>query len=590
MSEKNIYYLAVDIGASSGRHILAHLENGKIILEEVYRFANGMDDEDGHKVWDTDRLFSEIKTGMKRCFEAGKIPVSMAIDTWGVDYVLLDANDEKIGPCFAYRDSRTEGKDSEVYKLIPEKELYGRTGIQKAIFNTIYQLKAVKDTHPEWLEKAESLLMVPDYLNFLLTGVKKQEYTNASTSQLVDAKSCDWDRELIEKLGFPERLFGELSMPGSFVGNLRTEVSAYVGFDCKVILPATHDTGSAVMSVPSTSEDVLYISSGTWSLLGTELLSPELSGEAQEANFTNEGGYDHRFRFLKNIMGLWMIQSVQRELMSDSYKSASVEDNDFSFGNLCTRAKEALCDSVVDANDSRFLAPVSMIEEVKAACRESGQQIPETPWDIARVIYRSLAVCYGKAIREIEDISNKSYNTLHIVGGGSKAGWLNELTANEAGIKVIAGPSEATAIGNIGAQLIAAGVYKDLWEFRKAVSEAFDVEMYDPQREKCMERMAWRGRIKPGCKEEYIRRHNEIWSDMLRVLNEAGIVNYTIFADGDELFGYYECKKGVAFAEKTQAESSVVDKWNEYMKDILELVMDPETGAQPKLEPVFRMD
>lgn len=492
MNEEKIYFLAVDIGASSGRHILAHLENGKIVLEEMYRFPNGMDEENGHKVWDTERLFREIKTGMKKCCEAGKIPVSMAIDTWAVDYVLLDENDEKLGPCFAYRDSRTEGQDSEVYKVISEKELYDRTGIQKAIFNTIYQLNAVKEQHPEWLRKAGSFLMVPDYLNFLLTGVKKQEYTNASTTQFLDAVSCDWDRELIKKLGFPDKLFGELSMPGVSIGNLKEtadfesrgkcgcllpEVIEEVGFDCKVILPATHDTGSAVMSVPTVSEDVLYISSGTWSLLGTELLAPELSEEAHDANFTNEGGFDHRFRFLKNIMGLWMIQSVQKELIADY----DIEDAKkyFSFANLCAKAKEASINSVVDANDSRFLAPASMIEEVKAACRESGQQVPETPWEIARVIYHSLAVCYKKAVKGIEDITKKRYETIHIVGGGSNAEWLNELTAKETGLKVIAGPGEATAIGNIGAQMIASGVYEDLWMFRKAVSESFDVKCYE---------------------------------------------------------------------------------------------------------------
>ena len=231
------------------------------------------------------------------------------------------------------------------------------------------------------------------------------------------------------------------------------------------------------MSVPTVSEDVLYISSGTWSLLGTELLAPELSEEAHDANFTNEGGFDHRFRFLKNIMGLWMIQSVQKELIADY----DIEDAKkyFSFANLCAKAKEASINSVVDANDSRFLAPASMIEEVKAACRESGQQVPETPWEIARVIYHSLAVCYKKAVKEIEDITKKRYETIHIVGGGSNAEWLNELTAKETGLKVIAGPGEATAIGNIGAQMIASGVYEDLWMFRKAVSESFDVKCYE---------------------------------------------------------------------------------------------------------------
>ncbi|MBP3239815.1 MAG: rhamnulokinase, partial [Oribacterium sp.] len=279
MSEENktTYYLAVDIGASSGRHILAHMENQKIVLEEIYRFENHMDTVEGHKIWDMKRLFQEVKNGMKRCLEEGKIPVSMAIDTWAVDYMLLDKDDNMLGPCFAYRDSRTEDVDREVYKIISEKELYKRTGIQKAIFNTIYQLMAVKKDHPEWLSEAETLLMVPDYLDFLLTGVRKQEYTNATTTQLVSAETGTWDWELIGKLGLPMKLFGELSDPGEKVGRLRSEIASEIGFDCEVILPATHDTGSAVMSVPTEEEDALYISSGTWSLLGTELKKPDVT-------------------------------------------------------------------------------------------------------------------------------------------------------------------------------------------------------------------------------------------------------------------------------------------------------------------------
>ncbi|OON85392.1 rhamnulokinase [Oribacterium sp. C9] len=463
------YFLAVDIGASSGRHILAHLEDGKIVLEEIYRFKNGMDTENGHRIWDTERLFREIKTGMKKCCEDGKIPVSMAIDTWAVDYVLLDKDGKRLGPCYAYRDARTENMDKEVFGRISERELYERTGIQKAGFNTIFQLMAVKNEHPEWLEKAESLLMVPDYLNFLLTGVKKQEYTNATTTQLVNAYTHDWDRELIEKLELPGRLFREISEPGTEAGLLLDSVKEETGFNCKVILPATHDTGSAVMSLPTQKDDVLYISSGTWSLLGTELLKPNTSLAAQGANFTNEGGYSYRYRFLKNIMGLWMIQSVQKELMENDRTK-----QDLSFANLCKMASISKIPSVVDANDSRFLAPLSMIEEVRSACRETGQQVPESPWEIARVIYRSLARCYKYAVEELESISGKKYNAIHILGGGSKAAWLNELTAEETGLEVIAGPSEATALGNIGAQMIHEGSFSSLKDFRKAVEESKD--------------------------------------------------------------------------------------------------------------------
>ena len=472
------YYLAVDIGASSGRHILAHMEEGKIVLEEIYRFYNGMDDKDGHKVWNTERLFSEILEGMKKCKEMGKVPFSMGIDTWGVDYVLLDKDDRMIGDCIAYRDSRTEGMDEEVYKIISEEDLYARTGIQKAIFNTIYQLMSTKVREPEKLAQARTLLMIPDYFHFLLTGVRRQEYTNASTTQLLNAKNGDWDYELIQKLGFPDELFGELSMPGTVVGPLKKEIENTVGYSCTVVLPATHDTGSAVMSVPCTDEDTLYISSGTWSLMGCELESANCSKEARKANFTNEGGYNKRYRFLKNIMGLWMIQSVKKELEEGYDYPGKAATEDYSFANLCERAEKETIDSIVSANDSRFLNPKSMIKEVQAACEENGMQVPRTPWELARVIYRSLAVCYREATEEIESITGKHFDSVNIVGGGSNAEYLNRLTAAETGRRVNAGPGEATAIGNLGAQMLTDGEFSDLNEFRQCVFDSFGVKKY----------------------------------------------------------------------------------------------------------------
>lgn len=482
------YFLAVDIGASSGRHMLSHMEDGKIVLEELYRFPNGNAIEDvkgtPHRTWDTEQLFREILKGMKACREAGKIPTSMGIDTWGVDYVLLDENGRRIGPCYAYRDARTEGMDSRVYETIPEDALYERTGIQKAIFNTIYQLEAAKVTEPEALERGACLLMIPDYFHFLLTGVKKQEYTNATTTQLVSPKTRDWDRELIGALGFPQRLFRELSLPGTVVSeHLLEAVQDEVGFDCSVVLPATHDTGSAVMSVPSLSDDCLYISSGTWSLMGCERKEADTSKRAMAANFTNEGGYDCRYRFLKNIMGLWMIQSVKKEFEAGYDFPGRTGREDYSFGSLCDHAKDAGIDAIVPANDARFLAPKSMIAEVQSACRESGQQVPVSPWEIARVIYRSLAACYRETAEEIEAITGKKFDAIHIVGGGSHAAWLNELTAAATGKTVLAGPGEATAIGNLGAQMIRAGIFPDLRAFRKCVETSFDVGTFRPNAE-----------------------------------------------------------------------------------------------------------
>ena len=461
------YYLAVDIGASSGRHMLASMKDGKMQLEEVYRFPNGMDDKNGTLCWDVDRLFTEIKNGLKKCKELGKIPVSMAIDTWGVDYVLLDKDDRILGDTVGYRDSRTEGMDEKVYEVIPQDELYARTGIQKQIFNTVYQLMAVKESHPEYLEQAESILMIPDYFHFLLTGVKKNEYTNATTGQLVSPKTNDWDYELIEMLGYNPKMFRPVSMPGTVVGDFTEEVQKEVGFNCTVVLPATHDTGSAVLAVPTNDDDAVYISSGTWSLMGIERKEADCSMESMKANFTNEGGYDHRFRYLKNIMGLWMIQSVKKEFTED-----------LSFAQICEMASKETIPSIVDCNDDCFLAPKSMIKAVQDFCSRTGQQVPETVGEISSVIYNSLAKCYGDTVQEIEEITGKKYSTIYVVGGGSNAGYLNELTAKYTGKKVSAGPSEATAIGNVIVQMLHDGIFKDLPEARTCVRESFDIVMY----------------------------------------------------------------------------------------------------------------
>ncbi len=463
------YYLAIDIGASSGRHILAHLEEGRMVLEEVHRFPNGMVEKDGEHVWDVDELFRQIKLGLKKCAQLGKIPVSVGVDTWGVDFVLLDGDGARIGNAVSYRDGRTRGMDEEVYKIIPEDELYARTGIQKAIFNTIYQLMALKVKKPEHLEKARTMLLMPDYFHYMLSGVAATEYTEATTGQLVSPQTKDWDMELIERLGYPKRIFQRMVTPGTVLGDLTAEVQAEVGFNCKVVEPATHDTGSAVIAVPTDSDDALYISSGTWSLMGTELMEANCSPESKLNNLTNEGGYDYRFRYLKNIMGLWMIQSVKKEI-----------GGDLGFGEICGMASKCSIPSIVDCNDDRFLAPDNMTEEVQAACRESGQQVPEGLAEVASVIYNSLAQCYAKTIRQIEGITGKKYDKIHIVGGGSNAEYLNRLTAAATGVPVYAGPTEATAIGNIAAQMMTAGELTDLKAARACVFASFPIDQYQP--------------------------------------------------------------------------------------------------------------
>ena len=465
------YFLAVDIGASSGRHILSHMEDGKIVLEEVFRFENGMTEIDGHKCWDSELLFSHIKEGMKKCAELGKIPCYMGIDTWGVDYVLVDREGKRIGNAVGYRDDRTTGIDREVYQIIPEKELYARTGIAKQVFNTIYQLVALKKENPEQLLAAETLLLSPDYYNFLLTGKRASEYTIASTSQLVSPETKDWDYELIRMLGLPEKIFTPLQKPGTILGGLSDDVKAEIGYDCQVVMVTSHDTASAVLAVPSKTADFAYISSGTWSLLGVELENAICNEQSREANFTNEGGYDYKYRFLKNIMGLWMIQSVRNEM-----------NKAYSFAQLCAMAEKVKdFPSRVDVDEHRFFAPDSMIEEIRNACRESGQPVPETPGELATVVYQSLADCYKKSLRNLEIMTGKTYPAVNIVGGGANADYLNQLTANATGKTVYAGPTEATAIGNIVCQMLACGDLPSVAEARACIFDSFAVKTFTPE-------------------------------------------------------------------------------------------------------------
>ena len=463
----NTYYLAIDIGASSGRHILAHLEDGRMVLEEIHRFPNGMVECDGENVWDVEELFSQIKAGMKKCAELGKIPVSVGVDTWGVDFVLLDEQGNRVGNAVAYRDGRTKGMDNEVYKIISEDDLYARTGIQKAIYNTIYQLMSLKTHKPQELKKAKMLLLMPDYFHYMLSGKAVTEYTNATTTQLVSPQTKDWDMELIDRLGYPKDIFQEIVLPGTELGDLTPEVQAEVGFNCKVTAPATHDTGSAVIAVPTNSDNTLYISSGTWSLMGTELLEANCSLESKANNLTNEGGYDYRFRYLKNIMGLWMIQSVKKEI-----------GGELGFGEICDMASKCEISSIVDCNDDRFLAPADMTKEVQEACRESGQQAPEGIAETASVIYNSLAKCYAQTINELQDITGQKYDRIHIVGGGANADYLNRLTAAATGVAVYAGPTEATAAGNVAAQMLSKGELKDLKDARACVFRSFPIVEY----------------------------------------------------------------------------------------------------------------
>ena len=462
------YYLAIDIGASSGRHILGSVENGKIKLEEIYRFENGISKIGNEYCWNIEQLFKDIKTGIKKCKEIGKIPKSIGIDTWAVDFVLLDQNDELLGNAVAYRDDRTEGMMEEAFKTIPQDMMYLYTGIQFQRFNTVYQLLSIKKNNPKILDKAKTFLMVPDYLNFLLTGKKVNEYTNASSTQLVNSFERTWDTKILDELGINKNMFQEIKLPKTNLGNLRDELVEEFGFDMEVILPATHDTGSAFISSVCNDSDSIYLSSGTWSLIGVENRFPICVPQAMEHNFTNEGGIDYRYRFLKNIMGLWVIQEVRRNL-----------ENKYSFAELVDLARQhADFSSIVDVDHDRFLKPENMIEEIKRYCIETNQKIPQEVGEIAMCVFNSLAHCYKKAVSNLEEIFEKEFKRINIFGGGCQNDLLNELVAKITGKEVLAGPVEATAIGNIVAQLISKNVFKDLGEARQAIKESFDIQVF----------------------------------------------------------------------------------------------------------------
>ncbi len=466
---ETVYYLAVDLGASSGRHILGHLEGDRIITEEVYRFPNGAKKENGLLCWDIEELFSQILAGMSACKKRGKIPVSMGVDTWGVDFVLVDRAGKLLTPAAAYRDGRTAMMDREIEKRISFPELYQRSGIQKQSFNTIYQLAALQKSDPEVLGKAFRLLMIPDYFHYCLTGKMENEYTEATTTSLVNARTKQWDTELLDLLSFPPQLFGPLQMPGKSLGKLLPQIREKVGFDCEVILPAAHDTGSAFLAVPASGEDYAVLSSGTWSLLGVEISAPITSQESRIANFTNEGGYRYRFRYLKNIMGLWMLQSVRKELGSGC-----------SFQELERLARqEESFPGRVDVNDESFLAPDSMIEAVKAFCRKNGEEEPRSAGQVASCIYQSLASEYAQTVSQIRRLTGREIKALHIVGGGSQDEYLNALTARAVGLPVYAGPTEGTALGNLMVQMLAKKEFTGLSQAREVLRKSFEVKKYE---------------------------------------------------------------------------------------------------------------
>lgn len=423
------YYLAIDIGASSGRHIVGWREGEEICTKEVYRFPNGVTKENGHLVWDIECLYYSVLAGIREAFRLYPKIESLSIDTWGVDYVLIDG-DREIMPVYAYRDSRTEAVIPKVHEIIPFSELYSRVGCQFQPFNSIYQL--YDDKLKGRLDKASDMLMIPEYLMWKLCGVKAREYTNATTMGMVNG---EFDLEIAERLGYPLHLFPKLSQPKTVLGDLLPEIQEKVGGNCKVVLCATHDTGSAVEGIPMVGNHP-YISSGTWSLLGVKTPAPITDAGSERANYSNEGGVGYN-RYQKNIMGMWLVNELQRELCPD-----------IPFPEIVKMAKESTCEAVVDANAKEFLAPESM----KAAFDGADGGLNEIG-DYFRCAYRSLALSYKQAIDELEANTGTKYEKLYIVGGGAKNEFLNRLTEEATGKKVIALAIEATALGNLKIQM-----------------------------------------------------------------------------------------------------------------------------------------
>lgn len=462
-------YIAVDIGASSGRLMLSSLdEEGKMSLTEIHRFKNGFSETAGADRWQIQHLTTEILKGLAKVKAAGIEACYVGIDTWGVDYCLLDEAGELMEAPIAYRDKRTQESMADFDEKMPLTELYQRTGIQLMNFNTVFQL-LVEDK--EKLAKASSLLLIPDYLGYVFTGNQVLEKTNASTMQLLNLTTRKIDSEILAVLEVSEELFPPLVEPGSILGELQQ--ARFPEYDlpkATFITIASHDTASAVVGTPGAGEDWAYISSGTWSLMGAELKDGIATPVAYDANFTNEWGVTGSIRFLKNIMGMWLIQEVAR-----------MQDYQYSYAELADMAaKEAPYQQFVNVNDDRFLNPANMIEEFQAYCRETGQKVPETPGEIARCVYDNLALCYAVELKNLQAITGRKINKLHIVGGGSNNRLLNQLTADACNVTVEAGPGEATAIGNLVVQMVATSGFGDLASARKAVRDSFDLHTYEP--------------------------------------------------------------------------------------------------------------
>lgn len=448
--------LAIDIGASGGRHILGEIRDGRLVTKEIYRFENGMKNVGGSLVWDVGELFENVLEGLRRCAAAGTVPSTVAVDTWGVDYVLLDGEGRAVLPAYAYRDGGTAAADipAEIEKILGPGVLYRRTGIQSQPFNTVYQLRLRREA----ANRAGRLLMMPEYLSYMLTGKACSEYTNATTTGLVNAETGDWDRDMAESLGINAGILGPIVHPPAELGRFRPEVARLLGYNSLVLMCPSHDTASAVAACPLEDGGV-FISSGTWSLVGAETERPIISEAARRANFTNEGGIDRRYRFLKNIMGMWLFQGIRKSL-----------DKKYSYDEMMYIAMESGFEQIFDPNHPSLAAPADMLGSIRALLDRPGLPVA----DVLGSVYHSLAASYAKTVGEIEALTGRRCTGITVMGGGSRDAYLNSLTKKVSGKRVFVGPTEATAAGNLLSQFMYAEGFS-LGEGREIIKKSFDI-------------------------------------------------------------------------------------------------------------------
>ncbi len=467
-------YLALDLGAESGRAMAATLENDRLTLNEVHRFGNGPVRLPDGLHWDVLRLWSEIQAGIAAAIKSGANPVGIGLDTWGVDFALLDRNGALLGTPFHYRDHRTDGVMEKAFESVPRAEIFAQTGIQFMQLNTLYQLYAMSLAKSPLFDLAETFVTIPDLFNYWLSGKIANEFTNSTTTQCYNPLTRDWAKEMLETLGIPSRLFGPVSQPGTVLGTLLPSVAEETGAGAiKVVAPACHDTGSAVAAVPARNQDFAWISSGTWSIMGAEVRAPALGEKALAHNFTNEGGVDGTWRLSKNIMGLWLVQECRRFWR--------MHGEDLSYDEITRLAAEAQPFlAVIDPDADIFFHPGEMPEKIRQFCAESGQAVPQAKGEIVRVALESLALKYRLTLEHAEELSGKRLDPIHIIGGGTKNRLLNQFTADCTGHAVVTGPVEATAIGNLLMQAIALGQLGSLAEAREVVRKSFNVETFQP--------------------------------------------------------------------------------------------------------------